>query len=399
MGGSQNPLILRRGTSPFCSLLSSGNQLSVTAYGEKEMSKRDSTKLKRQMEGRWISAFLALAPSLEHAINKLGTNVSCPVDGGVDGFRLFQDANITGGGAKQSWRVIPEGIDMLMWVNEWSFTKAYDELEAFLANKAVDAGPVRHSTPKPIDETKLRAWLNQVWKESLPLTDLRAYPARAYFERRRIKSAALAASDIRYHPLLNYKAADGQIVGRYGAVVALVRNNDGMPVSIHRTFLTKSGMKVDFLGRKNAPRKLTPAVNKKSKGRQVRLSSALQDGIVGVAEGLETALAVTEATGFPVWPTIATSMLTSFIPPNGVKTVVIFADKDTNLAGEIAANTLTERLTEVGVNVITLLPPTPILESDTKGVDWADQLLRDREGFAPILQMLDKCSQIERKIA
>jgi len=363
------------------------------------MSKRDSTKLKRQMEGRWISAFLALAPSLEHAINKLGTNVSCPVDGGVDGFRLFQDANITGGGAKQSWRVIPEGIDMLMWVNEWSFTKAYDELEAFLANKAVDAGPVRHSTPKPIDETKLRAWLNQVWKESLPLTDLRAYPARAYFERRRIKSAALAASDIRYHPLLNYKAADGQIVGRYGAVVALVRNNDGMPVSIHRTFLTKSGMKVDFLGRKNAPRKLTPAVNKKSKGRQVRLSSALQDGIVGVAEGLETALAVTEATGFPVWPTIATSMLTSFIPPNGVKTVVIFADKDTNLAGEIAANTLTERLTEVGVNVITLLPPTPILESDTKGVDWADQLLRDREGFAPILQMLDKCSQIERKIA
>ncbi len=344
-----------------------------------------------------LSAFLILAPALEHAINKLGTNVSCPVDGGLDGFRLFQDANITGGGVKQSLRVIPEGIDMLMWVNEWSFTKTYDELEAFLANKTVDVGSVRTPPPKIIDETNLRVWLNQVWKESLPLSDLQAYPARIYFDRRRVKKAAMAASDLRFHPALNYIGANGKILGRYGALLALVRNNDGMPVSIHRTFLTKSGMKVDFLGRKNAPRKLTPAVNKQSKGRHIRFSRIGVDCVIGVAEGLETALAVTEATQIPVWPTISTSMLTSFMPPDGVNTVLIFADKDRNLAGEIAANTLTERLAEVGIKAITLMPPTPILESDTKGVDWADQLLRDLTDFRTSCSLVN--SQVTRKIA
>jgi hypothetical protein len=90
-------------------------------------------------------------------------------------------------------------------------------------------------------------------------------------------------------------------------------------------------------------------------------------------------------------------MLTSFIPPDGVNTVLIFADKDRNLAGEIAANTLTERLAEVGIKAITLMPPTPILESDTKGVDWADQLVRDRTGFRISYSSVN--SHITRKMA
>lgn len=351
------------------------------------MNKRDSTSLKRRMEGRWLSAFLALAPALEQAISKVGTNVPCPVEGGVDGFRLFRDANITGGGVKQNWRVIPEGIDMLMWVNEWSFTRAYDELEAFLGNRSVVAGPIRVPQPKPIDETTLRLWLNQVWRESVSLNDLRAYPARAYFERRRVKKAAMTACDLRFHCALNYVGADGGVLGTYGAVLALVRNNAGEPVSIHRTFITKSGLKVDFLGRKNKARKLTPSVNKHSKGRQIRLFQQPK-GVIGIAEGLETALAVSQMTGLTVWPTLSTTMLQSFEPPEGVNTVFVMVDKDRNQAGEIAANTLTQRLTEKGVAVIQLLPPTPILESDIKGVDWADQLVRDPRGFDLISQVL-----------
>ena len=80
-----------------------------------------------------------------------------------------------------------------------------------------------------------------------------------------------------------------------------------------------------------------------------------------------------------------------------MNTVLIFADKDRNLAGEIAANTLTERLAEVGIKAITLMPPTPILESDTKGVDWADQLLRDLTDFRTSCSLVN--SQVTRKIA
>jgi len=228
---------------------------------------------------------------------------------------------------------------------------------------------------------------NQVWRESVSLNDLRAYPARAYFERRRVKKAAMSACDLRFHCALNYVGADGGVLGTYGAVLALVRNNAGEPVSIHRTFITKSGLKVDFLGRKNKARKLTPSVNKHSKGRQIRLFQQPK-GVIGIAEGLETALAVSQMTGLTVWPTLSTTMLQSFEPPEGVNTVLVMVDKDRNQAGEIAANTLTQRLTEKGVAVIQLLPPTPILESDIKGVDWADQLVRDPRGFDLISQVL-----------
>lgn len=351
------------------------------------MEKRDSTTLKRRMEGRWLSAFLALAPSLETAINKLGTNVPCPIDGGTDGFRLFRDANTTGGGVKQSLRVFPEGIDLLMWVNEWSFVKTYDELEAFLGNRVVDTRPVRIPQPKTIDDSKLRLWLNQVWREALPFNDLRSYPARAYLERRHIRTAAMLANDLRFHPALNYVGANGKVLGQYGAILGLVRNNVGEPVSIYRMYITKSGMKVNFLGRKNKPRKLTPAVNKSSKGRQIRLQPP-SGGVIGIAEGLETALAVSQMTRLPVWPTLSATMMQSFVPPAGVTQVLIFVDKDRNRAGEVAANALTETLSQQGIDVVQLLPPIPILESDEKGVDWADQLTRDSSGFRLIWDKL-----------
>ncbi len=63
---------------------------------------------------------------------------------------------------------------------------------------------------------------NQVWRESVSLNDLRAYPARAYFERRRVKKAAMSACDLRFHCALNYVGADGGVLGTYGAVLALV---------------------------------------------------------------------------------------------------------------------------------------------------------------------------------
>ena len=351
------------------------------------MKKRNSADLKRRMEGKWLSAFSFLAPSLQQAIEQLGRNVPCPVNGGTDGFRLFEDANYTGGGVKQSWRVIPEGIDMLMWVNDWSFPKAYDELEAWLGDKPVEAGPVHLHRQKPVDETGLRSWLNRIWKEALSLEDSGAHPARAYFNNRWIKAAALSSDDVRFHPSLTYKDRQGNLLGEFGAVVSLVRNNEGEPVSIHRTFLTDNGLKID-LGRQHKPKKSTPSVNKHSKGRQVRLFAPV-NGFIGTSEGLETALSVYQATQFPVWPNLSNTNLHSFVPPKGVHTVVNFVDKDRNKAGENSAKVLWDHLKPKGIRVINLLPPTPILASDEKGVDWADQLKRDVSGFLLLDELLE----------
>ena len=358
------------------------------------MSKRNSTQLKEKMSGYWLNAFSVLAPALRHSIKKLGQNVPCPIDGGTDGFRLFKDANETGGGVKQSERVIPEGIDMLMWVNNWSFTQTFDELEGWLNGSPIHALPVIH-IPKVkvvVDETNLRKWLNRIWGDSLSLDQHMSYPARAYFGYRHISQAALAASDVRYHPNLTYKDTNGKILGKFGAVLCLVRNNEGNPVSIHRTFITKAGQKVN-LGKDNKAKKVTPPVLKNSKGRQVRLFES-QNGYLGVCEGLETALAVHQVKQLPIWPNLSNTNLHSFVAPKGVHTVLNFVDKDRSKAGkkpagENSALVLAANLEAQGIRVINLLPPTPLLDTDAKGVDWADQLIRDPSGFDLIDQVLE----------
>ena len=48
--------------------------------------------------GRWLDIFRAFAPALDDACLRVGRHVPCPVHGGKDGFRLFEDAAETGGG-------------------------------------------------------------------------------------------------------------------------------------------------------------------------------------------------------------------------------------------------------------------------------------------------------------
>lgn len=358
------------------------------------MGKRNSTELKRKMEGRWLNALNVLAPSLSEAISRLGDSVPCPVNGGTDGFRLFGEGDkyptsISGGGVSHAYRVFPDGITLLMWVNEWSFPKAFDEVNAWFSGSPINAGPVYlpKRKIKTIDEAGLRTWLNRIWQEALPLTDLMAYPARAYLSYRRVNIAALSAKDIRFHPCLNYKDKQGNLIGKFGAILLLVRNNLGEPVQIHRTFITKGGLKVN-LGKDNKPRKRTPAVNRDSRGRHVRLY-APENGYLGVCEGLETALAVHQVKQFPVWPNLSNTLLHSFVPSEGVHTILNFVDKDRKKAGEESSIILEKHLASKGIRVFNLLPPTPILDKDKKGVDWADQLKRDVSGFDLIDEVLD----------
>ncbi len=349
------------------------------------MGRRNSSALKAKMSGQWLSAFSVLAPSLNTAIEQLGMNVPCPVSGGVDGFRLFRDANETGGGVKQSYRVFPEGIDLLMWVNDWSFVTVFDELDAFIGGSQ-NHTPKFHVPTKPLpklNENNLRSWLNKLWVESFSLTHKNAYPARNYFRSRWVYQAALNSTDVRYHKKLHYRDKTGREIGISPGIVSLVRNNDGEPVAIHRTFITKNGIKSDF-GDNLSSKTMTPSVNKQSRGRKVELFEP-KLGHLGISEGLETALAVYQAKEFPVWPCLSATMLQSFLPPKGVHTVVNFVDKDRNQAGEKSAMILSERLKSMGLKIVNLLPPTPLKDSDN-GVDWADQLIREPVGF----NMIDK---------
>lgn len=64
--------------------------------------------------------------------------------------------------------------------------------------------------------------------------------------------------------------------------------------------------------------------------------------VMGIAEGVETALSATMLFGVPTWATLGAVHLPGFIPPPTIKKLIIFADQDG--AGERAALGLRDNL-------------------------------------------------------
>jgi phage/plasmid primase-like uncharacterized protein len=93
-----------------------------------------------------------------------------------------------------------------------------------------------------------------------------------------------------------------------------------------------------------------------------------QDNPLLIGEGIETCLAVMQATALPAWAALSTSGLVALVLPPVVRTVMIIADNDANGAGERAAWTAAQRWLAEGRRVRIALPPEP-------GTDFNDVLL------------------------
>lgn len=148
-------------------------------------------------------------------------------------------------------------------------------------------------------------------------------------------------------------------VGRYPAIVADVVDLAGELVTCHVTYLQR-GKKLEGYG----PRKIMSAMAGR-KGCAVRLMPAGE--VLGIAEGIETALSAALLDDIPVWAALNASLLARFEPPPGVIRLVLYADRDE--AGLSAALKLLERL-QGRIRVEIRTPPAP-------AKDWND-VLRDR---------------------
>lgn len=335
----------------------------------------EAKEIKARARGMWIEILLALAPELEPASRRPGRHVPCPVHGGRDGFRLFRDAHETGGGICNTCGAFSDGFAVLMWLRGWRFPEAVKAVAGIIDPLGAAAPPSRRRTVPPPpppsvsqEEMERRAErLRRWWKEALPIEE--AAPLRAYLARRGLP----LPSDrrvMRLHPSLPYfERREGRVrkLGVFPTVLAMVQDGNGKPVTLHRIFLTTRGEKAPVA----SPKKLACYHEgaRELRGAAIRLAPPGQ--VLGVAEGIETALAVQDATGLPVWACISATLMEQFTPPPGTRLVRIFADKDRNGRGEKAARTLASRLKELGVGVRVELPPVPIPEG-AKGVDWAD---------------------------
>jgi predicted P-loop ATPase len=153
-------------------------------------------------------------------------------------------------------------------------------------------------------------------------------PAETYLQARGLGDPG--APDLLYHPdLTDFEARRGR-----PGIVAIPRLVSGEAVGgIHRTYLLDDGSAKAPAGKKMLGKIAEAAV---------RLFPLPEDGHLGVAEGIETALAAHALFGIPVWAALSADGLARFSWPEGVSHVTIYADAGDT--GRQAAATLSDRL-------------------------------------------------------
>lgn len=284
--------------------------------------------------GRWPGILTALGVDSKFLKNEHGP---CPACGGRDRFRfddkgngMFYCSNCGSG----------DGFVLLYLVNGWAFQKAADEVDRVLGLGV----PKSEVKPERTDDDK-RRYMVQLWKESRPATS--GDPVWHYLSNRCGCDPAPFMDDLRFHP--NLKHASGE---KFPAMLAMM-GWDGQRFSgVHRTWIHEG---------KKAP--VTPA--KASFGDQgiIRLGPATET--LGIAEGIETAIAASARFGFPFWSGVCANGLESWVPPANVTRVLIAGDCDRSFTGQAASFVLAKRLVRAGLEVDVFIP-------EVKDTDWAD---------------------------
>lgn len=334
--------------------------------------------IREQAHGHWDIILRELAPEIDEALDRPGRHTACPIHGGKDGFRLYPNFAERGGGVCNTCGPARNGLEMLVWLKGWNFQEAAREVQASLKGEAnvVAAPQVRAAKPKAKKKRygpKYRQLLRSIWQQAVPLDSYEARLGQLYLRSRLLGLPRPSA--VRFHPeLVTYDGSGNRIT--LPGLVAKVVDPDGVPVTLHRTFLDEEGNKADI----ETPRACMPVPDDRElAGGAIRLSTP--NVVLGVAEGYETAEAVARATHLPTWSTLNSTLLKQFVPPEGVQYVAIWADKDRSRGGQEAAEMLRERLWGEGYHVGIYLPHGRIPD-DSKSLDWNDVLMtRGIEGF------------------
>jgi putative DNA primase/helicase len=156
---------------------------------------------------------------------------------------------------------------------------------------------------------------------------------------------------------------DGVELGQYPVMLGAVTSPEGALVALHRTYISDSGRKAPVA----CPKKLSRTSGLLA-GASIKLwePSTINDKLtLGVAEGIETALACYLASGIPTWSCVSASGIKSFQWPDGLQSLVIFSDNDASGVGQSAARDLAGRAAAAGLECRVLIP-------GGVGTDWLD---------------------------
>lgn len=267
-------------------------------------------------QGKWYGILLGLG--LDHS-NLSGKHGPCPVcQAGKDRFRWDNKDNrgtyyCSGCGAGDGMKLAIEFTGMSFK----TCAKRIDELCG-----VVQAQPEQK---KVIPMDKLR----RISSGLIQVTE--GDPVSKYLRGRSLKCPV---KYLRLHPSLPYWD-NRNLVGSFPAMVAAYRCPEGLVSTFHITYLTHDGRKADVPAQKKVASSM-------AKGGAIHLCDAAE--VMGIAEGIETAIAARILHNIPTWAAVNASALANFEPPSECKKLIVFADRDASFTGQMYAYQLAHRL-------------------------------------------------------
>lgn len=346
-------------------------------------------ELKQQARNAWTGFLESQGIGAAHLTRKHGP---CPMCGGKDRFRYI---NKQGDGTFVCNTCTPKGgsgFDLLMKFRNLEFSECCRLLEKYLGivpgYEPPKEMPVRKLDPesklteaeKEEDGKRKERYLKEAWEGAQDITE--GDPVYTYLTKTR--GLKLWDLPLAFHKGLYYKGTDDQKYV-FPAMLALVTRGDGLNVTIHRTYLTVHGKKIDYEKYGDARKMMSGRYS--PKGAAIRLGEPV-DGVLGIAEGIETAIFCMQESGVPCWSVMSHVFMPMVVIPEHVHTVYIFGDcdgkdpKTGKRVGQESAKELAVRLVTEGKTVYLVIP----LDDDT---DWLDH------GYLPDMDKLKPFKHVD----
>ena len=200
-------------------------------------------RIQEAASGRWLDILIdAGLPE----VMLLRLNRPCPLCGGRDRFSFYR--NKPDGHWFCRGCGYGDGLSLLQKWRSERFTDTLVYLERVLGlpeYKRQDTGPDSVQTAEAAAKKRRQDRIEAVWKEAQALSKVPpSDPVRLYLASRGLYCGSIC--ELRSHPLLDYweELDDGDRTHkRWPAMLALVTDDEGRIVTLHRTYLTPEGIK------------------------------------------------------------------------------------------------------------------------------------------------------------
>lgn len=313
---------------------------------------------------------------LSQALQKGKRHQPCPKTGdGKDNFRFFKDYQDTGGAYSNSAGPLPDGIELLCWYNDASKHETLSMLEDIVggANLTIDVKKVSKPKPRPYctpqEQSSRQEIIKRYYTESQPIQGTKA---ETYLRSRGINGFSHGfltelGNNLRFHPSLPYREDDDSPWQHFPCLLAVVRDKNGTPLTLHRTFLSPDGQSKAPVSRA----KMVLAPPRDMRGGYIMLDKptniSTTQTFIGISEGIENGLSAREGAGCPMFVGLSDKLMAMINLLPSTSAVAFYSDIEVSGAGQTAVEDFKLKNPSVRVH-----NEKPFLPHGRDKVDWND---------------------------